>query len=89
MSVIWEDPPSRPKPGPKWGNEAGELRTRPGRWARIGELATKEKARNTASAIRVGHLRAFTPPGAYDACCLDRRVWAVYRGDGNLPPEKR
>jgi hypothetical protein len=88
MTLVWEDPPP-PKSRVRWLGEATDLRGRPRKWARIAERPTTVAAENMASGIRRADLAAFHPRGAFDARSQGPIVWAVYVGDGNLPPDTR
>jgi hypothetical protein len=88
MTLVWEDPPPL-KSRVKWLDEAAELRSRPRTWARIAEHSGSGAAENMAAGIRRADLAAFHPRGAFDARSQGPIVWAVYVGDGNLPPDTR
>lgn len=86
MTALWGDPPP-PKSKVKWLDESGELRARPREWACIAERPSSVSAETMVTNIRRAILAAFSPPGAFDARYEDKKVWAVYLGDGHLPAD--
>lgn len=80
--VQWGEPPAQHyRAHQKWTEEAAALRSRPGRWACIGESGSPDAARNLALRIRRGRTRAFEPGGSFEAAARGTKIWARYVGD--------
>lgn len=67
--LVWEDPPE-PGSGKAASNKyapiAAELRTQPGKWARVGVYNAVSKASTITNAVRTG-AAGFSPKGAFQA----------------------
>lgn len=67
----------------KYTDEAQELQDNPMIWAKADFLP---KWINTTQ-IKVGHLRAFTPPGHYEAAVRGGQMFIRYVGEPNAEAE--
>lgn len=80
---IWEEPPVLKRAGPayneKYPDLANRLRRRPGEWARILTMGTKESAQTTANALRHGKKKGFED-GRFEAVSRELDVYARYLG---------
>lgn len=67
--IVWEEPPP-PKPGPKPRHEAiaAELRSNPGKWAKVAVASP-----GMASTIKSGRMIAYQPQGAFEAVARNYR----------------
>lgn len=75
---VWGEPDTRRGPADRKA-QAMELRTRPGRWARI-QCRSSRSAYDLADLIERGRLVAFRPPGTFEVCCIGDYVYARYVG---------
>ncbi|AGP56839.1 hypothetical protein [Streptomyces rapamycinicus] len=82
MSVDFIGPPPTGKSEHNYIAE--ELRARPDEWAVVQRKATTTRAASAAQAIRSGKLRAYAPPGSFEAKSRtvggEHRVYARYLG---------
>lgn len=83
MNLLFQDPPDdRRNGGPQVRHlgVAEELRANPGKWA----LVFTNVAQPTVTSIRTGRLKAFSPPGAFEATSrlVDGvvHIWVRYVG---------
>lgn len=91
--IRWEEPPPARGnvspgrlPGSKYDGVAAELRSNPGRWARIQNARSRNVADALTARIRSGQIQCFGLRGDFDACARTvggtHRVYARYVGDG-------
>lgn len=79
--MRWEEPPSTGRARQRgWWDESAELQAHPDRWALLVEKETPTAARMMVRSIRKGRLRAFRPPGSFEACVDGAKVYARYVG---------
>ena len=89
--IVWEDPPpivkkrsARPdfRPGRgKWGSLLGQVRKKPGRWARIDQKKTAIAASGCARHLRNGVMQGYDP-ASYEFRSHYTSVYARYIGKG-------
>lgn len=83
MSITWQEPPAKVHSDVAWVEEVAELRANPGRWALLVEKGTRHGATSMVYTINSGQLKAFRPPGDFEACARQGAVYARYLGDGD------
>lgn len=64
-----------------WVDVATSLRARPGEWAKIATKPNPAAAHMMANHISNGVLKAFRPPGEFEATSRGCDTWARYVGE--------
>ena len=82
--LKWQDPPVHGKAGRDWAAIVEQLKSRPGQWALVAEVAPV----STANSIRTGILKAWRPVGAFEARGTNTKngradIYARYVGGDN------
>lgn len=79
--IVWQDPPTRGGPPPKFLAEATALREHPKRWALLSTCGSAQGAANVCRQGRIGKRAAFRPAEHWEWRSSGCDVYVRYLGE--------